>query len=144
VERESHDVIDHAKTKTGTGRRIPLTKPALRIISACKAFPHESDWIFSEYERPLPSRVVEEYFAKYCKILETPQKSTHCARKTYISSLIDAGININTVREAAGHADERTTFHNYVFDRSTPKEKRDKFESAMVFTNDITSVSCIM
>ena len=136
VERESHDIVEHAKSAAGTGRKIPLTKPALRIISACKAFPHAEDWIFSEYSRPLPSRVVEKYFSKYCKALNTPQKSTHCARKTYISSLIDAGVNINTVRKAAGHADERTTYHNYVYDRSTPEEKRQKFESAMIYKAD--------
>ena len=68
---------------------------------------------------------------KYCEQIRTPHKSTHSARKTYVSSLIDANVNINTVRKAVGHADERTTYRNYVFDRSTPAEKMQKFEDAL-------------
>lgn len=33
--------------------------------------------------------------------------------------LIDSGMSINTIREYAGHVDERTTYHNYCFDRKT-------------------------
>lgn len=38
-------------------------------------------------------------------------------------------------RKAAGHADERTTYRNYVFDRSTPAEKMQKFEAALDYKN---------
>lgn len=68
---------------------------------------------------------------KCCEQIRTPHKSTHSARKTYVSTLIDANVNINTVRKAVGHADERTTYRNYVFDRSTPAEKMKKFEAAL-------------
>ena len=59
------------------------------------------------------------------------QKSSHKARKTYISCLIDGRVNINTVREMVGHADEKTTLRNYVFDRSTDAEKLHKIEAAL-------------
>ncbi len=52
-------------------------------------------------------------------------------RKTYISSLIDAGININTVRSYAGHADERTTYFNYCYDRTPDAEKKQLLEKAL-------------
>ena len=78
----------------------------------------------------LPSRIVEEYFAKYCIAIGTPQKSTHCARKTYVSALIDAGININTVKNIVGHEDARTTLGNYTFDR-LHAEQLERIEHAL-------------
>jgi len=137
VRRDDHKVIDHTKSDSGD-RFIPLTSKALEIIDAAKTFLKEKGvepdgWIFSEYERPLPSRIVEEYYEKYCAAIGTPHKSTHCARKTFTSSLIDANINIRTVKDVVGHADERTTYHNYVFDRSTPAEKKRKFEEALSY-----------
>ena len=41
------------------------------------------------------------------------------------------GININTVRSYAGHADERTTYFNYCFDREPDTEKKRLLEKAM-------------
>lgn len=58
--------------------------------------------------------------------------------KTYISSLIDVGINIDTVRAYAGHADERTTYLSYCFDRRPEAEKTpsgDSFAIISLVTN---------
>ena len=137
VRRNDHKVIDHTKTECGD-RYIPLTSKAVEILDTAKNYhaensPEGSDWIFSEYRRPLPIRIVEEYFAKYCTEIQTAHKSTHCARKTYTSSLIDANININTVRKVVGYSDERTTLKNYVYARNTSAEKKRKFEDALSF-----------
>ena len=45
--------------------------------------------------------------------------------------LNDGNVNINSVREMVGHCDERTTFANYCYDRSTDKEKVKKKEAAL-------------
>lgn len=136
VRKDDHVVIDHAKTAAGE-RTIPLTKRALVIIEAARNFPHEGDWIFSEHERPLPSRIVEEYYRRYCQEIGTPIKTPHCARKTFTSALIDGGVNINTVRQVVGHADERTTYRNYVYDRSTRRERFDRIEQALNYSSTL-------
>ena len=43
-------------------------------------------------------------------------------------------MNINTIREMAGHEDERTTFKNYCFDRSTEHEKVENMVRALSLT----------
>ncbi len=53
------------------------------------------------------------------------------SRKTFISSLIDAGMNINTIREWVGHAEEQTTWGSYCYDRRTTDERREILESAL-------------
>ena len=42
--------------------------------------------------------------------------------KAIIKKLIDIGMNIESIREIAGHEDERTTLHSYIFDRSTKSD----------------------
>ena len=60
-----------------------------------------------------------------------PVKSSHKVRKTYISSLYSEGVNLNTIRALVGHTDERTTLHNYCFDRSESTEKIKLIERAL-------------
>lgn len=57
------------------------------------------------------------------------------SRKTYISTLIDGKININTVREMVGHADKRTTLKNYTFDVKTKSEKNKMIENALDYVS---------
>ena len=135
VRREDHKIMDRTKTRAGI-RQVPLPDAGKRILEMVAQFKNTMNpegFVFSEYDRPLPSRIVEEYFQRYCERIGTAHKSTHCARKTYVSALIDSNVNINTVRKAVGHADERTTYRSYVFDRSTPAEQRNQFNEALNF-----------
>lgn len=58
----------------------------------------------SEYRE---EELVGQLFNRYCKLMGTVPKSSHKARKPYISTLIDGGVNINTVREIVAHASEK-------------------------------------
>ena len=69
-------------------------------------------------------------------------KSNHKIRKTFISSLFDNNMNIDTIRETAGHADERTSLNNYCFNQDDTTELEAKLEeckNAMTATFQITS-----
>ena len=68
---------------------------------------------------------------KYCKHLGILHKSPHKIRKTYISTLIDDGINIDTIRRLAGHEDERTTYGSYCYDRHSSKQIEAQLENAL-------------
>ena len=93
----------------------------------------DDGYIFSSTQDPLPYQPVQYQFEHYSKKLQTVQKSSHKARKTYISALIDEGLNLNSVREFVGHTDERTTLHNYCFDRSNDDERLALVEKALAF-----------
>ena len=68
---------------------------------------------------------------RYYEEIGIIKKSSHKARKTYISALLDGKVNLNTVREMVGHSDERTTLGNYCFDRNTEIEKANLIEKAL-------------
>lgn len=132
---ETHEVIEH--TKNFEDRTVLLTSSARQIIETARAYQKEHScctdgYIFSEDNTPLAPWSVAYLYNKYCDHLGIMRKSSHKTRKTYISALIDGKVNINTIREMVGHADERTTYNNYCFDRSTEDEKVNLIEKALV------------
>lgn len=69
---------------------------------------------------------------RYCRKIEISEKGLHKIRKTYISTLIDAeDININYIREQVGHADERTTYGCYAFNRKPKSLTAQSMEKAL-------------
>ncbi len=128
------EVVEHTKSAYGD-RRVLLTDLAKTYIRLAKEYKAEhgiaSRYIFSVNDCPLSHRSVAFLYTKYCDRLGISHKTSHKARKTYISALIDGKVNINTIREMVGHADERTTFNNYCFDRSTEDEKLKLIRDAL-------------
>lgn len=94
-------------------------------------YSNENNYIFSMTENTCSYHAVSDLYRKYCKKLDLRKRISHKARKTFISASIDAGININTIREIAGHADERTTLNNYCYDRSEKAEIMEKLEQVL-------------
>ena len=133
LQRDSDKVVEH--TKSHEDRAVLLTDAALELIEVARAYQEEhgykGEYIFSTTEDALSYAETNILLKKYCKRLGILYRSSHKSRKTYISSLIDAGININTIRSYAGHADERTTYFNYCFDRAPDTEKKMLLEKAL-------------
>lgn len=132
---ETNEIVEYTKGK-GEGRYVPLTSEAKMLIAAAKEFQHErgmseTGYIFSVNDEPLSYYSVRKRYEKYCKVIGTYNKSSHKSRMTYVSALIDGGVNINTVREIAGHADEKTTYRNYCYDRKTNPERIALIEQAL-------------
>lgn len=127
--------VEHAKTSAGD-RYIYLTKEARRILQIIidaneQAGEHDNDFIFIRNGRHITPIAIISRIRKYCNHIDTTQKGIHKIRKTYISSLLDAGININEIRKQVGHEDERTTLHNYCFNRNTQEENEKEIEKAL-------------
>lgn len=130
---ETGEVLDKTKGVFGA-RPVPLPTEAVEIITKCRAKQQErrikTDYIFSMTKGPAPYSAICKAFYKYSRRFGI-RKSTHKARKTYISTLIDAGVNINTVRQTVGHVDELTTLHSYIYDRSGDEEKKQAIKDAI-------------
>ena len=135
VRRDSHEVVNH--TKGGNeDRKVVLTSEAREIIETCRnrqiELGVESDgYIFSINGEYCSYFAVSDLYKKYCKKLEIMYRSSHKSRKTFISSLMDGRVNIDTIREMAGHADERTTLNSYCFDRNNVDERIAQIEEAL-------------
>lgn len=122
-------VKDDTKGRFGD-RFVPLTDTAMMLIDAARERQKEegvsdSGYIFSMTDDPLYYDELRKTFEKYCTKAGIAPRSSHKSRKTVISTLIDNGVNINTIREMMGQKDERTTYENYCFDR---KEKNARYQ----------------
>lgn len=127
-------------------RYVYLTTEALSIINLCRQRQIErgvnsNGYIFSLTDAISPGlweameNRIESYSLKVCG----ERRSLTKARKTYISTALDAGINPDTVRRAVGHRDIQTTLNRYYFDRTSELKKRLQFTKALdkdrIFSN---------
>ncbi len=129
------EIVDFTKGHHD-GRYIVLTAEAQHLIDAAKAYQQkhgldDSGYIFSVNDEPLSYYAIRKLYARYCDVIGTVAKSSHKARKTYISALIDGGVNINTIRDMVGHMDERTTYNSYCYDRRPRPERIALIEKAL-------------
>lgn len=131
-------------TKGHAGEReVYLSEKALKIINATLQFRRDNDisveeFIFSETDAPFPERTINDYLERYCKRINIPYRSSHKLRKTALSSMVNAGISLNTVKNFAGHVDEETTLKYYTVDREAEAVRNEQIERALSFgtTND--------
>lgn len=128
-------LVDHVKTDAGY-RKVYLTQTAKNLLKEVRKsymrYGINSEFIFiDKHGQRIHKYAIDKRIRKYCKYIGISPKSLHKARKTYISTLIDAGVNINTIRSLAGHENEETTYKNYCFDRMVDKQKEDLLERAL-------------
>ena len=129
-------VVEYTKSEAGD-RWVYLSSKAKEIIKKILANNQEQgfrdeDYIFLDTKGRIHERAVDTRIRKYCNHLGLEYvKSSHDARRTYISALIDKNININEVRKLVGHADERTTYKNYCYNRMTDEQTEHALESAL-------------
>ena len=135
VHHPDNKIIEHTKGAFGD-RKIPLVPQAQELIHAAQEHQRkegapDDGYLFSMNEMPLLYTSVTKAFYRYCRLMGIDPKSSHKARKTFVSILYDNGVNINTIRQIVGHTDERTTLNNYCFDRSTDEEKMLRMTDAL-------------
>ena len=132
-------VIRENRTKAGHGfRRIILTSLAKELIEAARKRQLEEgiedpEYIFmmNDHFKGFYDRL-RKTFPSLCKKIGIPQNTPYSGRRTFISSLIDAQVNIRTIQNYVGHNDARTTLNNYCFDRNGREERARQLENARV------------
>lgn len=109
---------ENFKTKSRKIRRIPISEKLAELLKSiiykdnilslpdtylfnhdCKRF--QKDYISRSFKKALRAGNFDERF------------HFHCLRHTFITNLIRSGVNINHVKEIAGHSDIKTTM-NYI------------------------------
>ena len=128
-------VVEYTKSDDGD-RQVYLTDLARKIIkivlSVNKYYKHKcEDYIFVKGNQRLSHYTIQSKLYRGCESIGIITKTMHKVRKTYISSLIDSGLNIDEIRRQAGHSDERTTYGNYCFNRMTAPETQAVMEKAL-------------
>jgi len=131
-----YKVVEYTKSEDGF-RDIYLTETARKIIelarymNAVNGEYSDEGYIFVKEHKNINHYSVQAMILRGCNRVNMDIKTSHKIRKTYISTLIDSGLNIDAVRRFAGHSDERTTYGNYCYNRLTDKQTEDVVEGAL-------------
>lgn len=133
--KQKYDVVEHAKSIAGE-RKVYLSRKAKdileRIMESNKEHGYfDNGYLFLNENGRIHAKNVDYRIRKYCRHIGISEKAMHKIRKTYISTLIDSGLNINEIRKLAGHEDERTTYGNYCFNRMTVSQTESLLEKAL-------------
>lgn len=132
-------VVEYTKTDDGD-REVYLTDLARKIIrlvlSVNEYYNYKcEDYIFVKGNQRLNHYAIQARIYRGCESIGIITKTMHKIRKTYISSLIDSGLNIDEIRRQVGHSDERTTYGNYCFNRLTSPETQAIMEDALSYNS---------
>ena len=135
LQRDTNVVLDRTKGNF-EDRYVYLSSDAHKVITLAKKRQWErgvatDGYIFSVTDKPCSCSSIATRFRRYCIEIGTEHKSSHKARKTFVSAALDAGINLNTVRETVGHCDEQTTLNSYLYDRSESEKIKEQFENVV-------------
>lgn len=107
------------KTKSGKVRFIPISNKLLEVIqkmlkqdeNILKLYNPEQ-YLFNKNNFKYNKDYISKSFKKSLRKVGIPERfHFHCLRHTFITKLIKNGVNINYVKELAGHSNISTTMH---------------------------------
>ncbi|MFC2093519.1 tyrosine-type recombinase/integrase [Bacteroidota bacterium] len=110
------------KTKTGKIRNIPISDKLYSLLQSMLKdennilnFYYPEGYLFqNKFNSKFNKDYISRSFKKVLRKLNLPEKyHFHCLRHTCISQMIKNGVNINYVKEIAGHSEISTTM-NYI------------------------------
>lgn len=129
-------IVEYTKSDDGF-RDVYLTDLALKIINIALYINktngeyNPEKFIFFKNGSNINHYSMQAMIKRGCEAINIETKTSHKIRKTYISTLIDSGLNIDEIRRMVGHSDERTTYGNYCFNRMTNKQTENTIENAL-------------
>ena len=75
--------------------------------------------------------VVTGKLYRICDELGNLRRSPHKCRKTYVSNLLNKGVDADFVREQAGHKDLQSTLNSYTYSTTRNDEKLAQLKEAL-------------
>jgi site-specific recombinase XerD len=108
-------------------RRVPLSPPAAACIDAwCVCRGRQPGALFVSLRRSRRVRMADSgvyaILMSLADLADVERFSPHDLRRTYVSELLDAGVDLATAQALAGHADPATTAR---YDRRGKRAQRE-------------------
>lgn len=98
-----------ASAKTGVTRHVPLNTEAVKVLRQWKPANVEPDALVFPGPAGGPMFSLKTAWAKIAKAAKLQAFTFHDLRHTFASKLVQAGVDLNTVRELLGHTDIKMT-----------------------------------
>lgn len=123
-----------AYPKTDCGNRyVIITDNALETLKMIKTLNPNGEFLFELNGSRLKYYNYNNGVTHMCKALDITQKSMHKIRRTYGTTLIDAGVAESLIAQQMGHSDIATTRAFYYYSNKTQKTQEAQIEKALSF-----------
>lgn len=95
-------------SKTGQTRHIPLNSEAVQVLATWKNAVPSGDHVFTGHDGA-PMADIKTAWGRLVRAAKLENFRFHDLRHTFASKLVQAGVDLNTVRELLGHSDIKMT-----------------------------------
>jgi len=125
-----YEIVDFLKGN-GDPREIIVSESCFELITLIKKIQFKSGKI-SKYLFPdISQSNVERKLYRICDSLEITRSSPHKWRKTYISKLLNNGVDPDFVRNQVGHKELQTTLNSYSYSTTRKTEQLEMLEQIL-------------
>lgn len=126
------EVSENTKGRDGE-RNIVLTKNAKTTILMAKCVSFDSEYLFSKRGKRIESKQYTRCLYRICEQVGIPKRSMHKARKTYATTLLDAGVSPRIIMNQMGHTMIDTTEAYYHYNNKNVEQVKDILTQSLKF-----------
>lgn len=128
-----HDLKDAPKTEAGF-RKIYIPEEYAWILPELRKLRPFAEYLATNAKgERMTTDCIRKRLYRVCDKAGIHRKSTHKARKTFCSILLDAGYDKNFIISVMGHTDITTSEKFYHFDRKTDELKQEMLNNIVEF-----------
>ena len=129
-----NEIRDYPKTEAGI-RTVFVPAEFTNIIKRLKLLSGSQEYIFWKDNHIVKAMQIRKRLYLACKKTGVRKKSPHKLRKTYVSILLDNGVDKRLVQDVAGHAQIATSERNYHRNRKSDQKKGQILSALPEFQN---------
>lgn len=122
------NVRESTKGRDG-GRKVVLTERAQEILKEIRKLNPFGEYIFMKDGKRVKGQAFTRRLETICRNCNMLERSSHKARKTYATNLIDAGVPEKLIIKQIGHTTIQTTKDYYYFDNHEINEVKEILQS---------------
>lgn len=117
-------IRDFPKTEAGV-RFVVIPKDYIWLTKLIRKGSDEDKYAFMMKGCRITGAAVRDRLIRICNKLEIFRKTPHKLRKTYVSMLLDSGVDTRTIIDQVGHTDINISENYYHRNRKTIEKKQD-------------------
>lgn len=129
-----YEIRDYPKTEAGV-RTVFIPTEFSSIIRRIRLLSGNNEFVFWKDGHNVRAMQVRKRLYYICKKCNIKKKSPHKLRKTYVSILLDNGVDKRLVQDVVGHAHISTSERNYHRNRKSDNKKQTILSNLPEFKN---------
>ena len=126
------EVSENTKGRDGE-RNIILTQKAKQTLRMAKELSSNSEYLFSKDGKRIESKQYTRCLYRICEQIDIPKRSMHKARKTYATTLLDAGVSPRIIMNQMGHTMIDTTEAYYHYNNKNVEQVKEILAQSINF-----------